>query len=71
MTIGELLELQAEIWYDYILITTKEKNDPIYKFKSTDNIPVGVLNKPASHMNVVRSGEYYLDFEILYLVIFL
>ena len=71
MTIGELLEMQIEIWYDYILITTEEKNDPIYKFKANDHIPVAVLNKPASHMNVVRSGQYYLDFEILYLVIYL
>ena len=71
MTIGELIELQSEIWFDFILITTEDRDDPIYKFSATDRIPVAVLNKPASRMNVIRKNEWLNCQEILYLVIYL
>ena len=72
MTIGELLELQAEIWFDYILITSNVKCDPIYKFKANDHIPVAVLNKPVCSMNVIRVNNDILNLhDTLYLVIYI
>lgn len=71
MTIGELLELQTEIWFDYILITTEERDDPLYKYKAADQIPVSILNLPASRMNVIRSNQWIYSQELLCLVIYL
>lgn len=71
MTIGELLELQTEIWYDRILITTEERNDPLYTYKVNDQIPVAVLNLPASRMNVNRSFGGLMEYDQLDLVIYL
>lgn len=71
MTIGELLELQTEIWFDYILITTEERDDPLYKYKPVDQIPVSILNLPASRMNVIRSNQWMYGQELLCLVIYL
>lgn len=71
MAIGELLELQTEIWYDFILITTEDRDDPIYKFSVTDRIPVAVLNKPVRNMDVISKNEWLNCREILYLVIYI
>lgn len=71
MAIGELLELQTEIWYDFILITTEERDDPLYKYKPVDQIPVNILNLPASRMNVIRSNKWMYGQELLCLVIYL
>lgn len=72
MTIGELLELQTEIWYDYILITSNVKCDPIYEFKANDHIQVAVLNKPVSSINVIRVNNDILNLhDTLCLVIYI
>lgn len=71
MTIGELLELQTEIWYDRILITTEERNDPLYTYNVYDKIPIAVLNLPASRMNVNRSFSGLMEYDQLDLVIYL
>lgn len=70
MTIGELLELQAEIWYDFILIVAEYRDDPVYKFSAYDKIPVELLNRSASRMTVTRKNEWPNCQEILYLVIY-
>lgn len=71
MTIGELLELQTEIWYDRILITTEERDDPLYTYNVNDQIPVAVLNLPACRMNVNRSFVGLMEYDQLDLVIYL
>lgn len=71
MTIGELIEMQIEIWFDYILITTEERDDPLYKYKASDYLPASILNLPASRMTVIRSNQWMYGQELLCLVIYL